>query len=517
MCNPSIKRLFGYDMKEVIDKTTDMLFAEQTTNAALFQEMHEALEGEGFHISTATGKKKNGQTINLEIITGKLKHGDGVVLLIRDVTLFKETESKHLRGKELLRLITENMDDFVTVLDTDGKRLYNSPSCKKIFGDDPGCIKNTDFFAEIYPDDRERIKNIFRNTVETGTGWRAEFRFLLENDEVRFIESQGSIIKDEQDKVANVIVVSRDVTDRKQAEALFQESEDRYRVLIECSNDGVAMIEGDYHIYVNQKFLDIFGYEKTEDVIGKPPSMMVHPDDRSTVMDYVRKRQRGESVPSKYEFKGVKKDGTILFIEVSVAQTIYQRRAVSLAYLRDVTERERLEEQLRTMSLTDELTALYNRRGFFTLAQQQIKLAERTKKSLLLFFADLDRMKQINDTLGHGEGDNALLETTAVLKETFRESDIIGRMGGDEFAALAIDTTDETGEVLMKRLHDVLEACNNLEERKYTLSLSVGTARYDPEAPSSLDELMARADMLMYEEKKRKQHNGHQNLHLVML
>ena len=164
------------------------------------------------------------------------------------------------------------------------------------------------------------------------------------------------------------------------------------------------------------------------------------------------------------------------------------------------------EEKLKTMSLADELTNLYNRRGFFTLAQRQMKVAERTKKDMLLFFVDLDKMKVINDTLGHQEGDKALIEVSNILKEVFRESDIIGRMGGDEFAVLAIDTANETKEVLVNRLHNTLNDYNRFEGRSYQLSLSIGVAHYNPETPSTLDELMAQADELMYEEKRNKKH-----------
>jgi diguanylate cyclase (GGDEF)-like protein len=131
-----------------------------------------------------------------------------------------------------------------------------------------------------------------------------------------------------------------------------------------------------------------------------------------------------------------------------------------------------------------------------------LKIAERTKQAVLLFFADLDHMKQINDTLGHKGGDSALVEVAAVLKETFRKSDIIGRIGGDEFAVLALDTTDETGDVLMDRLQSALKACGQVKTIKQSLSLSVGVARYDPEDACSLDELMARADALMYTKKR---------------
>lgn len=241
MCNPAVKKIFGYDIEEVINKNTDMLFYEQSNNMDLSHDIHKILEEEGFHVSIANGKKKDGKIINLEIITGRLKHTKGAVLLIRDMTLLQETARKHRRGKELLRLITENMDDLVAVLDTEGRRLYNSPSYRKIFPDLES-IKNTDSFAEIHPDDRQKVKEIFNKTVETGVGLRAEFRFLLENGEERFIESQGSTIKDESGNVSNVIVVSRDVTDRKRTEEELKNSFNRLQKTIAETVQAMATI-----------------------------------------------------------------------------------------------------------------------------------------------------------------------------------------------------------------------------------------------------------------------------------
>jgi diguanylate cyclase (GGDEF)-like protein len=132
-------------------------------------------------------------------------------------------------------------------------------------------------------------------------------------------------------------------------------------------------------------------------------------------------------------------------------------------------------------------------------------LAKRTGKNALLLFADLDKLKWINDTIGHQEGDMAIFETARVLKDTFRETDIISRMGGDEFAVLAIDINDETEKILLDRLQTSLNAYNTSATRKYMLSLSVGAAQYDPQNPVSLDVLISRADTLMYEEKKKRQ------------
>ncbi|MBA4396014.1 MAG: hypothetical protein C0394_01290 [Syntrophus sp. (in: bacteria)] len=170
----------------------------------------------------------------------------------------------------------------------------------------------------------------------------------------------------------------------------------------------------------------------------------------------------------------------------------------------DVTERKRMEDEIRALAITDQLTDLFNRRGFLALAEQQLKLADRTKNAMLLFYIDLDGMKWINDSLGHIEGDNALIEVAAVLRETFRSSDIVARMGGDEFAVLVVDMTEGNMDIHMARLQDRIDVHNGRENRKYKLSVSVGCSCYDPQNPSSIDELMVRADERMYAEKRKK-------------
>ena len=164
--------------------------------------------------------------------------------------------------------------------------------------------------------------------------------------------------------------------------------------------------------------------------------------------------------------------------------------------------RHQMQEELRSLSLTDDLTGLNNRRGFLLLAQQQLRLAKRTKLPLLLLVADVDKLKAINDTWGHQEGNLALLDAARVLAGTFRESDILARLGGDEFAALVIEAAADNTAVITTRVQEKLQAFNAQADRRYTLSLSVGVAPYDPTHASSIEELMARADVLMYEQKR---------------
>jgi diguanylate cyclase (GGDEF)-like protein len=190
-------------------------------------------------------------------------------------------------------------------------------------------------------------------------------------------------------------------------------------------------------------------------------------------------------------------------------QEVELRCAIEVAmhkHRADVALREREEvlrknaELLENLSLVDELTQLKNRRGFFELAEQALKVARREHHALALFFMDLNGLKQINDTLGHLVGDQALRDAAAIVRQTFRDSDILGRLGGDEFVALARVTGDV--HVLSRRIRQHLDEFNAASKRPYRVELSVGTALVDSSGDESIESLIGRADAEMYEEKR---------------
>jgi diguanylate cyclase (GGDEF)-like protein len=163
-----------------------------------------------------------------------------------------------------------------------------------------------------------------------------------------------------------------------------------------------------------------------------------------------------------------------------------------------------LQEKIRAMSVTDELTGLYNRRGFFTLAEQELKTANRQKRKIYLIYADLDNLKEINDAFGHLAGDSILIETAKTLRETFRQSDIIARIGGDEFIVILVGTNRSDAESVASRLQKNIDIHNQKIINNHNLSISFGIACYDPEFPSSIVELLNYADKSMYVHKKYK-------------
>lgn len=173
-------------------------------------------------------------------------------------------------------------------------------------------------------------------------------------------------------------------------------------------------------------------------------------------------------------------------------------RAVLCAVKQALVDRE-----LRSLALTDDMTGLYNRRGFLASATHHLRLARRNNEALLLFFADVNDLKEINDSYGHREGDLAIIRTADALEQTFRDSDIIARLSGDEFAVLAAEASSQNEQSIRQRLEHNLKKSND-SESPYELSISVGVARFDPNNPCSLAELMGQADRVMYEQKRTR-------------
>jgi len=171
--------------------------------------------------------------------------------------------------------------------------------------------------------------------------------------------------------------------------------------------------------------------------------------------------------------------------------------------VRDITDLRRNEETLRETAITDSLTGLPDRRGFFTLSEQQFKQASRTKKRQYLLCLDLYGMKDINERLGREAGDQALVDMANILKRTFREADIIGRIESDKFVVLLEGPTEpDIKNIITGHLQENLQIYNEQGGRSYKLLTSMGIARYDPEYPSSLDELLSHAAELIREEIK---------------
>jgi len=340
-----------------------------------------------------------------------------------------------------------------------------------------------------------------RKTIDR-EGWSVVF--LASTGPIQIYKTIGIMITLSLCLLISIFTVVNYLTQKSRQ--VIKERERRYRTLFNGANDAILIIKDGRYVDCNDLTLKMFGCTR-EQIIGKYPdefSPSLQPDGRSSLeeaREKIRLAMTGE--PQFFEWKHRRQDGSLFDAEVSLNSIPVNGDILIQAFVRDITERKRLENEIKALSITDPLTGLYNRRGFLTLSEQQMKIADRKKQGLLLLFADLDEMKWINDNLGHEKGDDALIETASVLRQVFRQSDIIARIGGDEFAILAMGDKTLEG-VLIDRLQELIKERNSLNGRVYRLSLSVGAAWSDPQNPQTIDSLMSRADQAMYDEKRKK-------------
>jgi diguanylate cyclase (GGDEF)-like protein len=200
------------------------------------------------------------------------------------------------------------------------------------------------------------------------------------------------------------------------------------------------------------------------------------------------------------EILGDLADSVVAEVRLRLEHRLLERSEAALA--EKLIQLEEIRERLESLSLTDEMTGLYNRRGFLRLAAPQLRLAERKHRPLMLFFADLDGLKQINDDLGHDVGDDAITQASRLLARVFRQSDVLARLGGDEFVALALEIDNQ--KPVVARLQAALAAFNDDDGRSYKLSISIGAVTYDHAAHETLEQLLARADAVMSAAKRAR-------------
>jgi diguanylate cyclase (GGDEF)-like protein/PAS domain S-box-containing protein len=449
----------------------------------------------------------------METVTPIKYQGKRAVLgNVVDITARQQSEEALDRYREQIKLILESVGDGIYGVDLNGRTAFANPSALRITGYEVGDLVGMDQHAVLhhtkadgspYPVEECQIKR----TLRDGEIRHVADEIFWKKDGMSFPVEYVVTPMIENNRLTGAVVVFKDISDRKRAEDELRISEERYRTILRDIEDGYHEVDlaGSFNFF-NESFRKIMGYSR-EELLGM--NYKQYAADRENVKKvrevYNTVYRTGAPVQG-FDWDIIRKDGERRTVEVSVSliRDAEGRPEGFRGIVRDITERKRQEEEIRKLSITDQLTGLYNRRGFIALAEQQMKTSNRAKRQMMLAFIDIDGMKWINDTLGHKEGDRALLDTANILRQTFRESDISARMGGDEFAVLAIDVTDMNPDILSDRLEQIIAAHNTNETRPFRLLMSWGAAIYDPDCLKSLDQLMSEADELMYLRKKAK-------------
>jgi len=486
----------------------------------------------------------------------------GRVWSFRDVTEHRRAVEQLRDSEERFRLIAENVGDLVALVDVEGRRIYNSPSYRAFFKNNE--VKaGSDSFREIHPDDRDRIKAAFRETVQTGIGKRIEFRFLLADGSVRYIESEGRVIRDGAGRVNKVVLVSRDISERKRAEQRERMEHAVTRVLSEADTLADAVPK------ILQTICETLSWDcgarwsmderkraiccvETWSIPDKAVSGFVsdiqqtalQPTQRGLVRQvwvsgaphWIRDVSRDEgfqrmTLAAKAGLHGAFAFpilagnvtlGVLEFLSREIRNpdsSLLQMVRVIGSQIGQFMARKQAEENLLYVATHDTLTGLPNRYMFNQRFAHALNSAQRYQRSMALLFLDLDRFKFVNDKLGHPFGDRLLTEVAGRLRLCLREADTIARFGGDEFIALIEDFTQTSDliSVAQKILH-ALRWPFLLEGESCHLTASIGISLY-PADGADFASLLKNADIATRRAKEQGKNNylfysGDMNEHL---
>ncbi len=333
-----------------------------------------------------------------------------------------------------------------------------------------------------------------------------EKRYLRPSGEPVWVRLHAGVVHDVHGRPLYFVSQMEDITERKRAEEALRASEERTRRILETAGDAFVAIDQAGRITEWNRQAELtFGWS-LDAVLGRPlEDVLIPPDLRAAHrrgLDHFLATGEGPVLGQRLELRALHRDGRDIPVELVIWALREGDGWNFNAFLRDISQRKAMEKELQRLALVDELTGLRNRRGFLATAEPLMHVAQRNHRDMALLYIDLDNMKEINDRHGHRVGDRALIETAALLQGTFRESDVVARFGGDEFCVLLPEDGVEA-KAAIDRLVDHVRIHSGIGHEPL-ISLSVGVAKYHWDDPCSIETLIERADVAMYEQKARK-------------
>ena len=522
--NDSVCRILGYPREELMGMN-NRDFVDQESAEKVYRHFNrvyrtgEPVKGFDWELT-----KKNGGRLYVETSVSLRKSPGGEPVgfkgVVRDVSERKKAEASRRKSEERFRSLVQNASDLITVVDATGTITYESPSKERILGYGFQELVGRPVLEHVHPDDLEQVSAEFINIL-SHPGYLseepAEFWYRHADGTWRYLESLAANLLDDPG-VGSVVITSRDVTERKQAEEELRDSEERFRTLVQNASDIISILNPDGTIrYVSPSVEWVLGYQPDErvgrDVFGEE----THPDDTESTRDaFAGGLERPGSTSHLMRFRVRHKNGSWRHLEAVAANRLDHPAIEGIVVnARDVTERKAYEERLRHQALHDGLTGLPNRALFLdrlsqALTRQQGRNDGDGEKKVAVLFLDLDNFKYVNDSLGHEIGDRMLVEAARRLEYTLRPSDTAARIGGDEFCILLTEVEEE-GEVVRvaRRISEALEAPFVLGVREALVTASVGVALGGSGGPADgpanghaeAAQLLKRADLAMYEAK----------------
>jgi diguanylate cyclase (GGDEF)-like protein/PAS domain S-box-containing protein len=387
--------------------------------------------------------------------------------------------------------ILEESPDGVVVVDGEWRVRYANHAVEGIAGRERPAIVGEEIWAAL--------------PTLAGTASEAELRRARAESRPAAFEHRDAaadryyVIYVHPDAHAGLVIYLRDLTLQKLAEDAASATARKYRMLMEQASDGILVMDRTTRcLEVNARLCAMLGYTPRE-ILARHYADLIHPTDLAATPVRLDELLSHGSITT--ERLLLRKDGGGVVVEVG-ASVLADGRILTL--FRDITARKQSEEILRVQSVVDELTGVYNRRGFIQAAERELRIAAHSGgQTVFLLMADLDNLKLINDTYGHAAGDDALVAAADVLRDVVRASDVVGRWGGDEFAVFVSRGADAALEAVQARITRRLERANDVD-RPYLIALSLGAAFVRADDATTLEGLIAQADAALYADKRSR-------------
>lgn len=358
----------------------------------------------------------------------------------------------------------------------------------------------------IYPDDQRLWETTVKEAMQTGKPYEVEFRLVRPNGEIRWVFVKGHPIFNSQKEIIKLFGTLLDITDRKQAEEALSKSEELFRLTFEMAPIGMAIksLDGKF-VRINQALCDIFACT-CEELLERTWTDITHPDDVTLSALLNQQLCQGDISDFKIESRYLTKKGELVYgiLKVALVRDLMGKPLHLIGQFMDITDRKRAEKQLLYDALHDSLTGLPNRVLLMEYIEQSIKRIQRHPDYLFaVLFIDLDRFKIINDSLGHIVGDRLLIAIARKLQGIVRSTDMVSRLGGDEFIILLDEIKDINDAIkIAERISEELRSPLQLENRQVFMSASIGIAISTPDYYQGGD-LLRDADIAMYRAKEK--------------
>lgn len=378
-----------------------------------------------------------------------------------------------------------------------GQAQY-SPGLRRIYGlATTGEIARAQLLELVHPEDRPLIDRDLERAIRDRTPFTIEIRIRRPDGSERVVRSYGSATFDGEEP-ATLVGTVRDVTDEVESRA----ARELLSRVVESSDDAILTKTRDGTITSWNRGAERLYQYTAQEAIGQPSSIIAPPDLAGEQADILRRVFSGESL-ERFETERVRKDGRRLFVSMTISPVRDPSgRIISAAVVaRDMTERRRYEERLRYLADHDQLTGLFNRRRFEEELKREFARAGRYHCRGAVLSIDLDNFKAVNDSAGHAAGDAVLLAVATAMTQRFRSTDVLARVGGDEFAVLLSNVDEDNARAAAEDILGTLRSCRPLFGGKaLKVHASIGVAMFDPD-DATADEMQTFADLAMYAAK----------------